>query len=98
MSKYKLEYIWFDGYQFMQSLCSKIFVWEDFSGNLEDVLDWNFDGFFIEQVFGDGSDMLFKLVVVFLDLDCFGGNGWLVMNEVFNVDCILYEFNGCAII
>ena len=49
MSKHKLEYIWLDGYQPTQSLRSKTLVREDFSGNLEDAPDWNFDGSSTEQ-------------------------------------------------
>ena len=42
--KSKLEYIWLDGYKPTQSLRSKTLVRENFSGDLEDVPVWSFDG------------------------------------------------------
>ena len=98
MSKHKLEYIWLDGYQPTQSLRSKTKVESDFSGKLEDVGEWNFDGSSTEQASGDDSDTLLKPVAVYPDPDRFGGNGWLVMCEVLNADGTPHESNGRATI
>src|SRR5438552_4094831 len=40
----KLEYIWLDGYKPTQSLRSKTKIVKEFSGNLEDLDQWSFDG------------------------------------------------------
>ena len=98
MSKSKLEYIWLDGYQPTQSLRSKTKIASDFSGKLEDVEEWNFDGSSTEQAPGDDSDTLLKPVAVYPDPDRFGGNGWLVMCEVLNADGTPHESNGRATI
>jgi glutamine synthetase len=98
MSKHKLEYIWLDGYQPTQSLRSKTKIESDFSGKLEDVSDWNFDGSSTEQAGGGESDTLLKPVAVYPDPDRFGGNGWLVMTEVLNADGTPHESNGRATI
>ena len=98
MSKHKLEYIWLDGYKPTQSLRSKTKVESDFSGNLENVGEWNFDGSSTEQASGDDSDTLLKPVAVYPDPDRFGGNGWLVMCEVLNADGTPHESNGRATI
>jgi glutamine synthetase len=98
MSKHKLEYIWLDGYKPTQSLRSKTKVVSEFSGNLEDVGEWNFDGSSTEQASGDDSDTLLKPVAVYPDPDRFGGNGWLIMCEVLNADGTPHESSGRATI
>lgn len=96
MVKLKLEYIWLDGFEFMQGLCFKIKIVKDFSGVLEDCLMWFFDGSFINQVEGGVFDCLFRLVVIYLDFDCWVG--FLVMCEVLNVDGMFYLINGWVMI
>ncbi|MCH2201231.1 MAG: glutamine synthetase beta-grasp domain-containing protein [Fuerstiella sp.] len=98
MAKSKLEYIWLDGYKPTQSLRSKTKIVDDFSGRLEDVSGWNFDGSSTEQASGDNSDTLLKPVALYPDPDRFGGNGWLVMCEVLNADGTPHESNGRATI
>jgi glutamine synthetase len=98
MSKHKLEYIWLDGYKPTQSLRSKTMVVNDFSGKLEDLKVWSFDGSSTEQAEGGSSDCLLKPVKVVADPDRFGGNGWLVMCEVLNPDGTPHESNGRAMI
>lgn len=44
MAKSKLEYIWLDGYKPTQSLRSKTKIENNFSGKLEDLDMWSFDG------------------------------------------------------
>ncbi|MBH07217.1 MAG: glutamine synthetase [Phycisphaeraceae bacterium] len=98
MSKHKLEYIWLDGYKPTQSLRSKTKVVSDFTGNVEDACQWNFDGSSTEQAAGNDSDTLLKPVEVYPDPDRFGGNGWLIMCEVLNADGTPHESNGRATI
>ena len=98
MSKHKLEYIWLDGYKPTQSLRSKTKVVSDFTGNVEDAGEWNFDGSSTEQAAGNDSDTLLKPVAAYPDPDRFGGNGWLVMCEVLNADGTPHESNGRATI
>ncbi|WP_420155502.1 glutamine synthetase beta-grasp domain-containing protein [Siphonobacter sp.] len=98
MAKAKLEYIWLDGYKPMQSLRSKTKIVDDFSGNLEELDMWSFDGSSTEQAPGRSSDCLLKPVFVCKDPDRLGGNGWLVMCEVLNANGTAHESNGRATI
>lgn len=98
MAKAKLEYIWLDGYKPMQSLRSKTKIVSDFSGKLEDLEMWSFDGSSTEQAPGRSSDCLLKPVFVCKDPARLGGNGWLVMCEVLNANGTAHESNGRATI
>ncbi len=80
MATAKLEYIWLDGYQPIQSLRSKTKIEKDFSGQLEDCPMWSFDGSSTEQAPGGSSDCLLK--PVYLVRDPQRKNGYLVMCEV----------------
>ena len=84
MGKSKLEYIWLDGYQPTQNMRSKTKVIDDFSGKLEDVPAWSFDGSSTKQAIGSSSDCLLKPVAIFNDPARI--NGYLVMTEVLNSD------------
>ena len=95
-TKAKLEYIWLDGYKPTQSLRSKTKVLEDFSGKLEDVPMWSFDGSSTEQAEGGSSDCLLKPVGCYPDPG--RKNGFLVMTEVLNPDGSAHESNGRATI
>ncbi len=96
MAKFKLEYIWLDGYKPIQSLRSKTKIVKDFSGKLEDVPMWSFDGSSTEQAPGNSSDCLLKPVALFPDPG--RKNAYLVMNEVLNADGTPHESNGRAMI
>ncbi len=96
MTKYKLEYIWLDGYYPTQSLRSKTKIVKDFSGNLEDCPMWSFDGSSTEQAEGHASDCLLKPVAVFPDPG--RKNGYLVMTEVLSADGTPHSTNGRATI
>ena len=96
MAKAKLEYIWLDGYKPTQSLRSKTKIEKDFSGKLEDLPMWSFDGSSTEQAEGGSSDCLLKPVAVFPDPA--RKDGWLVMTEVLNADGTPHESNGRATI
>jgi len=92
----KLEYIWLDGYQPVQSLRSKTKIERDFSGDLEDCPMWCFDGSSTEQAPGGSSDCLLK--PVFIAKDPQRKNGYLVMCEVLNPDGTPHVSNGRATI
>lgn len=96
MAKYKLEYIWLDGYSPMQSLRSKTKIVDDFSGKLEDLPLWSFDGSSTEQATGGNSDCILKPVAVYPDSQ--RKNGYLVMCEVLNADMTPHATNGRSLI
>ena len=96
MNKSKLEYIWLDGYKPTANLRSKTKVVSDFSGKLEDVEMWSFDGSSTLQAEGGSSDCLLKPVAIFPDPE--RRNGYLVMTEVLNADGSAHVSNGRATI
>jgi glutamine synthetase len=96
MSIAKLEYIWLDGYQPIQSLRSKTKIEKDFSGKLEDAPMWSFDGSSTEQAPGGSSDCLLKPVYVVKDPQ--RKNGYLVMCEVLSPNGKPHPSNGRALI
>jgi len=85
MTKYKLEYIWLDGYKPTPSLRGKTQIKEfDAFPKLEQLALWGFDGSSTEQAEGHSSDCVLKPVAVYPD----GArtNGALVMCEVMMPD------------
>ncbi|MEZ4986815.1 MAG: glutamine synthetase beta-grasp domain-containing protein [Saprospiraceae bacterium] len=94
MTKFKLEYIWLDGYKPTQTLRSKTKLVDDFSGKLEDCPMWSFDGSSTEQAPGNSSDCLLKPVAIYPDPA--RRNGYLVMTEVLNADETAHPSNGRA--
>jgi glutamine synthetase len=85
MAKYKLEYIWLDGYTPLASLRSKTQI-KDFASlpKLEDLPNWGFDGSSTQQAEGKSSDCVLKPVAVYPDST--RKNGVLVMCEVMMPD------------
>ncbi|MDK3157958.1 glutamine synthetase beta-grasp domain-containing protein [Kamptonema cortianum] len=85
MAKYKLEYIWLDGYSPVQNLRSKTKI-EEFASfpKLEELSWWGFDGSSTKQAEGKSSDCLLKPVAVYPDTT--RKNGVLVMCEVMMPD------------
>jgi len=81
MAKYKLEYIWLDGYQPVPNLRGKTQV-KEFNSfpKLADLPQWGFDGSSTRQAEGHNSDCMLKPVAVFPDST--KKNGALVMCEV----------------
>jgi glutamine synthetase len=81
MAKYKLEYIWLDGYEPVPNLRGKTQV-KDFDTfpTLEQLPMWGFDGSSTRQAEGHSSDCLLKPVAVFPDPT--KTNAALVMCEV----------------
>ena len=96
MAKSKLEYIWLDGYFPTQNMRSKTKLIDNFSGKLEDVPVWSFDGSSTRQAEGNSSDCLLKPVAIFNDPG--RNNGYLVMTEVLNSDGTPHESNARATI
>ena len=87
MAKYKLEYIWLDGYTPVPNLRSKTKIEEyDSFPTLEDLPMWGFDGSSTLQAPGGSSDCMLKPVAVFPDSTRV--NGALVMCEVMMPDLV----------
>ena len=97
MTKYKLEYIWLDGYEPVPNLRSKTKIVE-FDGEpvLEELPVWNFDGSSTRQAEGSNSDCLLQPVALFPDPA--RGNGMLVMCEVLLPDGTPHPSNSRATI
>ncbi|HTX20614.1 MAG TPA: glutamine synthetase beta-grasp domain-containing protein [Candidatus Aquilonibacter sp.] len=85
MAKYKLEYIWLDGYEPVANLRSKTKIL-DFKSppKLDDVPWWNFDGSSTRQAEGKTSDCMLKPVAVYPDTT--RRDAALVMCEVYMPD------------
>jgi glutamine synthetase len=81
MAKYKLEYIWLDGYEPVPGLRSKTKIVEfDDEPTLEELPIWNFDGSSTKQADGSDSDCFLQPVASFPDPA--RRRGLLVMCEV----------------
>ena len=85
MAKYKLEYIWLDGYEPVANLRGKTQV-KEFSSfpKLDQLPMWGFDGSSTRQAEGRTSDCMLKPVAVYPDTT--KKNGVLVMCEVMMPD------------
>jgi glutamine synthetase len=97
MAKYKLEYIWLDGYEPVRNLRSKTQL-KEFSSfpKLEELPNWGFDGSSTQQAPGGSSDCVLKPVAVYPDST--RKNGVLVMCEVYNADGTAHASNDRATI
>jgi glutamine synthetase len=95
MTKYKLEYIWLDGYEPVPNLRGKTKVaeFESFP-SLDDLPVWGFDGSSTQQAEGHDSDRLLKPVAIYPDPA--RENGVLVMCEVLLPDGSPHESNSRA--
>ena len=97
MAKYKLEYIWLDGYQPTPNLRSKTLIKEfDSFPALDQLPNWGFDGSSTQQAEGRSSDCVLKPVAVFPDATRV--NGALVMAEVLMPDGTPHPSNSRATI
>jgi glutamine synthetase len=97
MAKYKLEYIWLDGYTPVANLRSKTLIKEyDHFPKLEELPNWGFDGSSTRQAEGHNSDCVLKPVAVFPDST--RKNGVLVMSEVLLPDGTPHPTNARATI
>jgi glutamine synthetase len=97
VTKYKLEYIWLDGYEPVPNLRSKTKVesFESFPA-LEELPMWGFDGSSTRQAEGSNSDCLLKPVALFPDPA--RADGALVMCEVLLPDGTPHPSNSRATI
>ena len=97
MAKYKLEYVWLDGYEPIANLRSKTLIkdFEDFP-TLEELPTWGFDGSSTKQAEGKSSDCALKPVACYPDTT--RNNGVLVMCEVMNPDGTPHPTNARATI
>ncbi|MDB6149762.1 MAG: Glutamate--ammonia ligase, partial [Chthoniobacter sp.] len=97
MAKYKLEYIWLDGYEPVANLRGKTQVKEfkDFP-ELDELPMWGFDGSSTRQAEGRSSDCLLKPVAVYPDPT--KTNAALVMCEVMMPDGTPHPSNSRATI
>ena len=85
MAKYKLEYLWLDGYEPVPNLRGKTQVKEYSSfPTLEQLPNWGFDGSSTRQAEGRSSDCMLKPVAHYPDPT--KDNGVLVMCEVMMPD------------
>ncbi|HLX96201.1 MAG TPA: glutamine synthetase, partial [Verrucomicrobiae bacterium] len=68
MAKYKLEYLWLDGYEPVANLRGKTTI-KEFAKfpKLEELPWWNFDGSSTRQAEGRTSDCMLKPVAVYPD-------------------------------
>jgi len=94
MAKFKLEYIWLDGYKPSQNMRSKTKVVNDFDGKLKSCPDWSFDGSSTLQASGGASDCILKPVAIYPDPA--RENGFLVMTEVYSADGTPHASNSRA--
>ena len=86
MAKYKLEYLWLDGYDPVPNIRGKTQVKEFASfPKLEELPMWGFDGSSTRQAEGRTSDCMLQPVAVYPDTT--KKNGVLVMCEVMMPDC-----------
>ncbi len=99
MAKFKFEYIWLDGYKPVANLRSKTKVLDldaSYSGDLDVLPEWSFDGSSTLQAEGHSSDCLLKPVSVYPDPG--RKNAFLVIAEVLNPDGTVHESNTRALI
>jgi glutamine synthetase len=97
MAKYKLEYIWLDGYEPIANIRGKTLI-KDFDSfpTLEQVPNWGFDGSSTKQAEGRASDCVLKPVGV--SPDATKTNAAIVMSEVLLSDSTQYQTNSSATI
>jgi glutamine synthetase len=97
MAKYKLEYVWLDGYEPVPNLRSKSLI-KDFDSfpTLEDLPNWGFDGSSTRQAEGHSSECVLKPIAVYPDTT--KKNGVLVMSEVLHPDLTPHSTNARATI
>jgi glutamine synthetase len=78
--KFKLEYVWLDGYLPEPNLRSKTKIVDTEPKSVADLPLWGFDGSSTQQAEGKSSDCILKPVALYPD--CTRINGFLVMCEV----------------
>jgi glutamine synthetase len=85
MTKYKLEYIWLDGYTPVPNLRGKTTIKSfDTTPTLADLPLWGFDGSSTQQAEGRSSDCILKPVAMYPDGS--RQDAFIVLSEVMNPD------------
>jgi len=85
MAKYKLEYIWLDGYKPVPNLRGKSLIKDyDAFPSLEELPYWGFDGSSTQQAEGHSSDCVLRPVAIYPDST--KKNGVLVLCDVMMPD------------
>ena len=97
MAKYRLDYIWLDGYTPVPNLRTKCCIKEfDEFPTLEQLPEWGFDGSSTQQADGGDSDCVLKPIAIYADGT--RENGALVMCEVMLPDGSPHPSNARATI
>ncbi|NDV61399.1 glutamine synthetase [Puniceicoccales bacterium CK1056] len=81
MAKYKLEYIWLDGYSPEPNLRGKTRIADKAPASVEDCPEWGFDGSSTLQADGSDSDCILKPVRLYPDAG--RNNAFIVLCEVY---------------
>lgn len=89
--KFKLEYVWLDGYLPEPNLRSKTKVVDKAPSSVDDCPLWGFDGSSTQQAEGKSSDCVLKPVALYPDST--RKNGFLVMCEVLMPDLTPHPSN-----
>jgi len=90
-TKYKLEYVWLDGYTPEPNLRSKTKLVDKAPTSVADLDNWGFDGSSTQQAEGHSSDCVLKPVALYPDTS--RKNGFLVMCEVMLPDLTPHPSN-----
>ena len=96
MPKYKLEYLWLDGYQPVPNLRGKTKIVSEAPQSVDDCEMWGFDGSSTQQAEGSSSDCMLKPVALYPDAA--RENGFIVMCEVMMPDGSAHPSNARATI
>lgn len=81
MAKYKLEYVWLDGFVPEPNLRGKTKVVSEAPATVEDCPEWGFDGSSTQQAEGSDSDCILKPVRLYPDAG--RNNAFIVLCEVY---------------
>lgn len=84
MAKYRLDYVWLDGYKPTANIRTKAQILEldSFSGDVNEAPVWGFDGSSTQQAEGHDSDCILQPVRVYKNP--LHRNAWFVLCEVFD--------------
>lgn len=85
MTKFKLEYVWLDGYQPVPNLRGKTRLADKAPESIDDCPLWGFDGSSTQQADGSSSDCMLKPVRLYKDVGR-GDNAFIVLAEVMMPD------------
>ena len=98
MTKYRMDYIWLDGFQPTANIRTKAQIVErdSFDGDLDDVPVWGFDGSSTHQAEGRDSDCILQPARVYENP--LREDSYFVLCEVLNRDGSRNEFNYRALV